>query len=84
MESTRIDDFEGEYSIAMLQTQALLEVLTAYFEAGIQGRTVEVPETTLATFLYQVSENLDRMEGLVTDIVKESRKKPVKLRLAAG
>ncbi len=78
-----IDHLELSHSITMNQTQASLEVLRAYFENRISGNAmIDIPESTIVSFLYQIDENLERMDNIVVDIVKEA--KPVKLRLAVG
>ncbi|EKD33688.1 MAG: hypothetical protein ACD_75C02624G0004 [uncultured bacterium] len=79
-------DLESSYGIAMAQTQALLEVLRTYFENSlslVKGRVIDIPDSTMVYFLYQVDENLERMDGIVAGIIKESNKAPVRLRAVA-
>ena len=78
-------ELECSYGIAMNQTQALIEVLRTYFENGISnGRVIDIPDESIVYFLYQVDENLEKMGGMVADIIKDTHQAPAKLRLAAG
>jgi len=76
---------ESSYAIAMNQTQALLEVLRTYFENSMSnGRAIDIPDESIVSFLYQIDDNLEKMGGIVADIIKDTHQAPVKLRLAVG
>ena len=80
-----IDDLQSSHSILISQTQSLCEVLRSYFENRIGGsKMIEISDSTLASFLYQVDGNLEKMGELVDQIAEQDRREPVKLRLAAG
>lgn len=80
-----IYDLQSSHSIVMNQTQALCEVLRTYFENRIDGsKMIDLSDSTLASFLYQVDDNLERMGELADKIAEEANKEPVKLRAVAG
>lgn len=80
-----IEDLQSNHLILMVQTQALCEVLRTHFENRIGGsKMVDIDDSTLASFLYQVDDNLERMRELVEKIAEELKPEPVKLRVVAG
>ena len=75
----KIYDVAQLHSIEVSQTQAMIEVLRVYFEEGISGKRIHtISDSAVASFLYKVEENLDKLESLVGEIVDHSREKPAK------
>jgi hypothetical protein len=63
---SKIDDLQTSYDILMSKTQSLCEVLRTYFKGKIgDNEETDIPATTIVSFLYQVDDNLERMEELV-------------------
>jgi hypothetical protein len=68
-----IDDLGSSHTIVFAQTQALVEVLRAYFENRRDSSNgVDVSDSTIVSFLDQLDEKLNSMKNIVTKIIEEA------------
>ena len=65
----KIDDIRSSHAILMIQTKSLCEVLRTYFEDKIgDGESIDISASTLVSFLFQVDDNLSRIEELSREL----------------